>query len=65
VNKRVRNLLQVATVLAIAAALWRFFPIAVEFAEGAALSIRRFWWLILLVLLAGWSAWVLSKRNRY
>lgn len=64
-NKRIRGVFQVAGVILFALLLWRAFPIVVAFIEGAALNIRRFWWLILLIVLSAWVSWVLKKRNTY
>ncbi|OFZ20813.1 MAG: hypothetical protein A2X94_04655 [Bdellovibrionales bacterium GWB1_55_8] len=62
-RNRLRGALQIAAVLLFAVLLWRFFPYAASFVEGAALNLRRFWWVILLLILGGWAVWVLSKRN--
>jgi len=60
---KLRKLIQIAVIAGFAFLLWRFFPFAVGFLEGAAFSIRRFWWVVLLILLGSWLYWVLSKRN--
>jgi hypothetical protein len=64
-SKRLRGFIQVAVVFLFAFLLWRFFPFAAQFVEGAALNIRRFWWLILLIILSSWVIWVMRKRNPY
>lgn len=58
-----RNFIQISSVLLVAFLLWYFFPVFVAFLEGAALSIRRFWWVVLLIGLSVWAVWVLKKRN--
>lgn len=58
-----RSLIQIGTVIAFAAALWLAFPFVARYIEGAALSLRRFWWVILLFVMTGWAVWTLSKRN--
>ncbi len=63
-NPRVRSFLAVAIPLALAAALILAFPSVARFVEGAALSLRRFWWLVLIGLMGGWAAFTLSRRNR-
>jgi hypothetical protein len=45
------------------ALLVRFFPVAAAFTESAALSLRRFWALVLLVLLVGWTCWAFRPRR--
>jgi len=41
-----------------------FFPPALRFVEMAALELRYFWWLILLVLLAVWLVWGLGGKKK-
>ncbi len=62
-NKWIRNFFQIAFIFLTAAVLFRFFPIVVMFIETAALSIRYFWWVLLLIALSIWVIWVLNKRN--
>lgn len=58
-----RTLLQVGFLLAVVFGLIRIFPLALKYAEAAALSIRNFWWLILMIALVTWVGSVLRKRN--
>ncbi|HLE00832.1 MAG TPA: hypothetical protein VJB59_11265 [Bdellovibrionota bacterium] len=58
-----RRFLQALTLVLFAVLLWRFFPVAIRFVEAAALNLRVFWWLVLLVALITWVIWVWSKRN--
>jgi hypothetical protein len=60
---RVRTALAVVIPIGLAIALIVAFPAVARFAEGAALSLRRFWWLVLIGALAGWLAWTLRSRN--
>ena len=58
-----RAALQIGAVVVFAVGLWFLFPYAARFVEGAAVSLRRFWWVILLFVMTGWAVWTLSKRN--
>lgn len=62
-KRQFQGILQLGFLLLIVAVLIRFFPLAISAAEAAALGIRQFWWMILVVSLGGWLVWVLSKRN--
>jgi len=61
-SPRARALLQTAVLLGICLGLFLIFPGAFAFTEMAAREIRYFWWLILLVALAGWLIWGFKKR---
>lgn len=56
-----RALFQMGVLASLAVALWLIFPSIAIFAEGAALSVRRFWWLILGVVFLGGFAWIAFK----
>jgi hypothetical protein len=58
-----RNGLQLLFIFAVAFALLRFFPILLRLIEGAALSIRSFWWAILAFALGIWVVGILRRRN--
>jgi len=58
-----RGILQIIFLLVFVALLIRLFPLAIRIAESAALGIRQFWWMILILSLGGWLVWVLKKRN--
>jgi hypothetical protein len=60
---QVRRILVVILVLGVVVALFRLFPFAMAFVEGAALSIRRFWWVALLLALAIMLWWALGPRS--
>jgi hypothetical protein len=61
-NPRLRALLRAAVLIAVLVGLFLLFPGAIAFTEMAARELRYFWWLILLVLLAGWLIWGFRKR---
>lgn len=61
-NPRGRVFLQVAVLVVVIGGLILIFPKAYAFAEMAARELRYFWWLILLLALAGWLIWGFKKR---
>ena len=61
-NPRGRIFLQVAVLVVVIGGLILIFPKAYAFAEMAARELRYFWWLILLLALAGWLIWGFKKR---
>lgn len=61
-NPRVRALLRGAVLITVVVGLFLLFPRGLAFTEMAARELRYFWWLILLVLLAGWLIWGFKKR---
>jgi hypothetical protein len=60
---RSSGVLQIAFLLGFCFLLLRLFPFLIRLGEGAAVSIQRFGWVVLLLALAGWLIWVLRKRN--
>lgn len=60
-NPRFKLFLQIILLLAVLVALALLFPAAFRFAEGAARSVMRLWWLVLLVALAIWLIWGLGR----
>jgi hypothetical protein len=48
-------------ILGLAVGLVVMFPHAFAFAEAAALSAMRLWWLVLLVALALWLIWGMGR----
>ena len=40
------------------------FPPAMKFVEMAAMELRYFWWLVLLVILALWLIWGLGSKKK-
>jgi len=63
-SPRARLLAQFGVLLTVAVGLFFLFPRAFAFAEGAAVSVLRLWWLILLVALAVWLIWGLGRRPK-
>lgn len=62
-NRWLRSFLQLALLFGIVFALVRFFPFVARLGEIAALGLREFWWLVLILSLGGWLIWILGKRN--
>lgn len=63
-NPRLRAFLQVCALLVVLLFLFLLFPAAFRFAEGAARSVVRLWWLILLIALAVWLIWGVGRRPK-
>jgi len=63
-NPRYRAGLQFLVLLAVLVILVRIFPAAFRFVEMAALELRYFWWIILLVALAVWLIWGLGRKPK-
>ena len=63
-NPRLRAALQLAALLAAIVLLFLLFPRAFAFVEMAARELRYLWWLILLLALAVWLIWGLSRRPK-
>jgi hypothetical protein len=63
-NPRLRAGLQILVLLAVLVALVMIFPAAFRFVEMAALELRYFWWVILLVALAIWLIWGLGRKPK-
>jgi hypothetical protein len=61
---RRRAFFQFATLLMVAVLLIVLFKPVAAFAEMAARELRYFWWLILLVGLAGWLIWGINRRPK-
>ena len=40
------------------------FPPVMRFVEMAALELRYFWWLVLLLLFAAWLIWGLGRKKK-
>ena len=63
-DPRVRAFLRLCVLLAVFAVLFLLFPAAFSFAEGAARSVLRLWWLVLLVALGIWLIWGVGRRPK-
>lgn len=61
---RRRAFYQFATLVVVAVVLIVLFRPVAAFAEMAARELRYFWWLILVVALAGWLIWGGSRRPK-
>ena len=61
---RRRAFFQFATLVIVAVLLIVLFKPVAAFAEMAARELRYFWWLILLVGLAVWLIWGVSRRPK-
>ena len=62
-KRQIRGLLQILLLVAVVFLLIRFFPFVVQVGEAAALGLREFWWVVLVLSLGGWLILVLGKRN--
>ena len=60
---RLRGCLQLVLLLAVSAGLLLLFPPMFKFAEGAARSMLRLWWLVLLLALGIWLIWGVGRRR--
>lgn len=56
-----RMILQICALVAVMVLLFVLFPAAFRFAEGAARSVVRLWWLVLLVALGIWLIWGVGR----
>jgi hypothetical protein len=63
-SPRVRGLWRLLVLLVVMLLLFLLFPAAVRFAEGAAGSVMRLWWLILLLALGVWLIWGVGRRPK-
>jgi len=61
---RQRAALQFAVLIAVVVLLFAIYPRAFAFVEMAAMELRYFWWLILLVALAIWLIWGLGRKRK-
>lgn len=62
-NPQVRAFLRLCVLLAVMAVLFLLFPAAFRFAEGAARSILRLWWLVLVLALGIWLIWGMGRKK--
>jgi hypothetical protein len=61
---RGRAIAQIAILVGVFLLLFLFFPPALAFVELAAREIRYLWWVILLVALAAWLIWGVSRKPK-
>ena len=58
-----RSVRQISFLLLFVFLLVRFFPFFLKMAEAAAIGLREFWWVILVIGLGIWLIYVLRSRN--
>jgi hypothetical protein len=63
-NPRFIAFLKLLVLIAVFGGLLLLFPRALGFVEMAARELRYFWWIILLVLLAGWLIWGVGGKKK-
>jgi len=63
-NPQVRAALRWLVLVAVLVVLALLFKPVLAFVEMAALELRYFWWLILLVALAVWLIWGMGKKPK-
>lgn len=63
-NPQVRAALRWLVLIAVLVVLALLFKPVLAFVEMAALELRYFWWLILLVALAVWLIWGVGKKPK-
>lgn len=63
-NPRYAKVFKVLAAIILVVLLVLMFPLAMGFVETAARELRVFWWLILLVLFAGWLIWGLGRKKK-
>ena len=61
---RQRAIVQIAILAGVFLLLFLFFPAAFAFVELAAREVRYLWWVILLVALAIWLIWGVSRKPK-
>ncbi|MEQ2007390.1 MAG: hypothetical protein ABMA26_11385 [Limisphaerales bacterium] len=63
-NPQVRAALRWLVLIAVLVLLALLFKPVLAFVEMAALELRYFWWLILLVALAVWLIWGIGRKPK-
>jgi predicted ABC-type exoprotein transport system permease subunit len=63
-DPRWRAFLRLTLLLLVVVVLFLLFPVAFQFAEGAARSVVRLWWLVLLAALGLWLIWGVGRRPK-
>ena len=62
-SRNQRTLAGALLLVAVLGGLVMLFPRAYAFAELAARELRYFWWLVLIVALAGWLIWGFGRKS--
>ena len=63
-DPRMRAFLRLCVLLLVFVVLFLLFPAAFSFAEEAARSVVRLWWLVLLLALGIWLVWGVGRRPK-
>ena len=63
-SPRVRGLARLLVLVVVMVLLFALFPAAFRFVEGAARSVVRLWWLVLLLALGVWLFWGMGRRPK-
>lgn len=61
---RGRAIAQIVVLAGVFLLLFLFYPPALAFVELAAREIRYLWWVVLLVALAAWLIWGVSRKPK-
>jgi hypothetical protein len=61
---RGRAIAQIVVLAGVFLLLFLFYPPALAFVELAAREIRYLWWVVLLVSLAAWLIWGVSRKPK-
>ena len=64
ISPRQKALATLIILVLIAVFLFLLFPAAIAFVEGAARSIVRRWWLVLLIALSCWLIWGAGRKEK-
>ena len=64
ITPRGRAFFWLLALIALMVFLLVLFPTAYRFAEGAARSLVRLWWLVLLLALGIWLIWGVGRRPK-
>ena len=64
ITPRGRTFFWLVALIALMVFLLVLFPAAHRFAEGAARSLVRLWWLVLLLALGIWLIWGVGRRPK-
>ena len=63
-NPRYAFVFKLLAALLVILGLALLFPPVMKFVEAAAMELRYFWWLVLLLLLAVWLIWGLGRKKQ-
>lgn len=57
-----KKIAQIVVLILVVLLLIRFFPLAFRMVEGAAMGIRQFWWVVLILIFGAWVFWIARKK---